>query len=40
MAYEDRGADWLQNNTDLKNPYFGAMMLHCGELKETMSNDQ
>lgn len=36
MAFDDHGADWLQNNNELKNPYFGAMMLSCGELKETI----
>ncbi len=33
MVYEDRGADWLQPTEDLRNPYFGAMMLTCGELR-------
>jgi len=31
MVYPDHGADWLQDNDKLLNPYFGAMMLHCGE---------
>ncbi|MGJ8653175.1 MAG: efflux RND transporter periplasmic adaptor subunit [Opitutaceae bacterium] len=39
MVYSDHGADWLQNNAELVNPYFGAMMLHCGEVKETLGND-
>lgn len=34
MVYGDSGADWLQANEDLRNPYFGASMLHCGETKE------
>jgi Cu(I)/Ag(I) efflux system membrane fusion protein len=34
MVYEDRGADWLQATEPLLNPYFGAMMLKCGEVKE------
>ncbi len=33
MVYPDRGADWLQRDDQLKNPYFGAMMLTCGEVK-------
>ena len=33
MVYPNRGADWLQNHSDLRNPYFGAQMLHCGEIK-------
>jgi Cu(I)/Ag(I) efflux system membrane fusion protein len=38
MVYSDRGADWLQNSEPLQNPYFGAMMLKCGEVKETINN--
>lgn len=34
MVYGDRGADWLQSSEALRNPYFGAMMLKCGEIKE------
>ncbi len=36
MVYPDRGADWLQGGEPLQNPYFGAMMLSCGEVKETI----
>jgi Cu(I)/Ag(I) efflux system membrane fusion protein len=36
MVYEDRGADWLQASEPLQNPYFGSMMLTCGEVKETI----
>ncbi|MCB1130265.1 MAG: efflux RND transporter periplasmic adaptor subunit, partial [Verrucomicrobiae bacterium] len=36
MVYRDRGADWLQRNKPLQNPYFGASMLHCGEVQETI----
>lgn len=36
MVYGDRGADWLQRSEPLRNPYFGAMMLKCGEIKETI----
>lgn len=37
MVYGDRGADWLQSSEQLLNPYFGAMMLKCGEVKEAIS---
>lgn len=37
MVYDDRGADWLQANEPLLNPYFGAMMLKCGETKTKVS---
>ncbi len=28
------GADWLQNNDDLVNPYYGSDMLKCGTIKK------
>lgn len=34
MADEDNGADWLSTENEIKNPYFGASMLKCGEVKE------
>lgn len=34
MANEDNGANWLSLNKDIKNPYFGAAMLKCGEIKD------
>ncbi len=43
MAFNNKGADWLQDNDDLRNPYFGSMMLTCGEKKEVLvtgSNNQ
>lgn len=32
MADQDRGADWISVDTEIMNPYFGDMMLHCGEV--------
>lgn len=37
MVYGERGADWLQATEPLLNPYFGAMMQKCGEVKEHIS---
>jgi len=34
MAFNDRGASWLQVDKQIANPYFGAMMLRCGEIQE------
>jgi len=31
MAFDDKGATWLQNKEEIRNPYFGAAMLKCGE---------
>ncbi|NMC19551.1 MAG: DUF3347 domain-containing protein [Thermogutta sp.] len=30
MAFSNRGANWLQMEGDVANPYFGAKMLRCG----------
>ncbi|MHC4166057.1 MAG: efflux RND transporter periplasmic adaptor subunit [Planctomycetota bacterium] len=38
MAFDDKGADWLQLDEDILNPYFGASMLKCGEVKKVISN--
>jgi len=36
MAFNDRGADWLQSSEDVANPYFGAAMYGCGAPVETI----
>ncbi|MDP0498571.1 MAG: DUF3347 domain-containing protein [Verrucomicrobiota bacterium JB022] len=33
MAMGGMGAEWLQNDKKLVNPYYGAEMLHCGVVK-------
>ncbi|MFT5731024.1 MAG: Cu(I)/Ag(I) efflux system membrane fusion protein [Desulforhopalus sp.] len=40
MAFGDRGADWLQMSEPLQNPYFGAAMLTCGDVKERLIPNQ
>ncbi|MFQ5422672.1 MAG: heavy metal-binding domain-containing protein [Phycisphaerae bacterium] len=37
MAFNNRGADWLQTAEKAENPYFGAAMYRCGVLTETLS---
>jgi Cu(I)/Ag(I) efflux system membrane fusion protein len=32
MARDNQGADWLQKDSLLANPYYGSAMLKCGEL--------
>lgn len=32
MVDDFRGADWLQRETDIANPYFGSQMFRCGEI--------
>ncbi|HEY8936024.1 MAG TPA: DUF3347 domain-containing protein [Cyclobacteriaceae bacterium] len=34
MANGNMGAYWLSNEKQIKNPYFGDMMLTCGSVKE------
>ena len=33
MAFENKGADWLQRGETIDNPYFGSAMLRCGEIR-------
>lgn len=35
MAFDNRGAYWVQDDTIINNSYFGEKMLRCGEVKET-----
>ncbi|MCP3964766.1 MAG: DUF3347 domain-containing protein [Lentisphaerae bacterium] len=37
MAFDNKGAHWLQNNKDIANPYFGKVMLKCGEKTENIA---
>ena len=37
MAFNNRGAIWLQDNKDLRNPYYGAEMLKCGDIQDVLS---
>lgn len=32
MVDDNRGADWLQRETAIANPYFGSMMFRCGDI--------
>jgi Cu(I)/Ag(I) efflux system membrane fusion protein len=34
MAFGNKGAYWLQETKEIKNPYFGKQMLTCGEIKK------
>jgi Cu(I)/Ag(I) efflux system membrane fusion protein len=36
MAFNDKGAYWLSDVTDIKNPYFGKKMLECGEVTDSL----
>jgi len=36
MAFNDKGAYWLSNDAEIKNPYFGKKMLECGEVTDSL----
>lgn len=36
MAFDNAGADWLQSDENIRNPYFGSSMYRCGEIKERL----
>jgi len=36
MANNDKGANWLSFQENIKNPYFGDAMLTCGNVEETI----
>ncbi|MCH6256821.1 efflux RND transporter periplasmic adaptor subunit [Puniceicoccaceae bacterium K14] len=40
MVYPDRGASWLQSEGKLLNPYFGAMMLTCGDVRKNLTQGE
>ena len=37
MANNDKGADWLSASPEIRNPYYGAAMLECGEVKREIN---
>ena len=36
MAFNEKGAFWLSDETEIKNPYFGKKMLECGEVTDSL----
>lgn len=36
MALEEKGAHWLSNETEIKNPYFPKTMIDCGDLEDSL----
>jgi membrane fusion protein, copper/silver efflux system len=35
MAFDDKGSYWISTERQIRNPYFGSMMLSCGEVRGT-----
>jgi membrane fusion protein, copper/silver efflux system len=40
MAFDNKGAYWLSESAEIRNPYFGKSMLTCGEVKATYLKGQ
>jgi Cu(I)/Ag(I) efflux system membrane fusion protein len=36
MAFDNTGARWIQRDKQIRNPYFGDMMLECGVVEEVI----
>ena len=39
MAFGNTGATWLAPSEEINNPYFGTMMLRCGEVREQLTQE-
>lgn len=39
MANNDKGATWISREEEIINPYFGDVMLNCGNVEEVIEND-
>jgi Cu(I)/Ag(I) efflux system membrane fusion protein len=37
MAFDNKGAYWLSDQSIIRNPYFGDQMLECGEVRDTLN---
>ncbi|MGZ5245733.1 MAG: DUF3347 domain-containing protein [Flavitalea sp.] len=40
MAFNDKGAYWLSNTPEIRNPYFGNKMLTCGSTQDSLNLQQ
>ena len=36
MAFDNTGTNWLSMSDEIRNPYFGDMMLKCGKVEEKL----
>lgn len=36
MAFNDKGAHWISNEEEIRNPYLPKTMLHCGEVQDSL----
>lgn len=40
MAFNDTGANWLDTSEVISNPYFGDLMLRCGEVRRQLKTEE
>ena len=40
MAFDDTGANWIQDGETVANPYFGSAMLRCGTRTRVLSREE
>jgi Cu(I)/Ag(I) efflux system membrane fusion protein len=40
MAFDNAGADWLQNKKGTENPYFGSKMFTCGSQEQDLTHSR
>jgi Cu(I)/Ag(I) efflux system membrane fusion protein len=38
MAFDNKGAYWLQTDQDIRNPYYGSRMRTCGSIQDTFAS--
>jgi len=38
MAFNNTGASWLSNSSEIVNPYFREKMLHCGDVRDSVNS--
>jgi hypothetical protein len=36
MAFNNRGANWVSTEAEIRNPYFGSEMLECGSIQDSL----
>ncbi|HFA49218.1 MAG TPA: efflux RND transporter periplasmic adaptor subunit [Bacteroidetes bacterium] len=39
MAFDNKGADWISREKEIRNPFFGDKMLTCGIVKDTIDKE-
>ena len=39
MAFDGKGGNWVQSDTQVANPYYGSMMLRCGSVKAQIAGE-